>query len=64
MVEEILGRTAEVAREGDREAWTYMTTVTGSWGELRYVPAFSVHFRDGRVVETRGDQRLVSKPIL
>lgn len=63
MVVEILGKPWQVAREGKRDVWTYMTHVTGAWGELRPVPVFFVYLEGGKVEETRGDQRRVVTPL-
>jgi outer membrane protein assembly factor BamE (lipoprotein component of BamABCDE complex) len=63
MVVEILGKPWQVAREGKRDVWTYMTHVTGAWGELRPVPAFFVYLEGGKVEEIRGDQRRVVTPL-
>ncbi|PKN25939.1 MAG: hypothetical protein CVU64_18930 [Deltaproteobacteria bacterium HGW-Deltaproteobacteria-21] len=63
MVVEILKKPWEVAHEGQRVVWIYMTHVIGAWGELRPVPAFFVYLKDGKVAETKGDQRRVVTPL-
>mgnify|MGYP001161941221 CR=1 FL=1 len=64
MVLAIIGQPGQVAREDHGNVWTYMASETGSWGELRSVPAFFVHFNAGRVAEIKGSQKRVVTPLL
>jgi outer membrane protein assembly factor BamE (lipoprotein component of BamABCDE complex) len=63
MVVAILGEPWQVAREDRGRVWIYMAQETSTWGVLRPVPAFFVYFQDGRVAETKGDQRRVVTPL-
>jgi len=64
MVLAIMGGPGDVARENQRELWSYMTTETGNGGELRPVAAFFVYLKEGKVEEIKGSQKRVLTPLL